>query len=170
MDGEAQAQGSLRLCEGQWRFQEVIEGSAPAFLLLRTGKPALFLIPFSVPSLSRPRICPQELSKLQLGRADGCLGRESSEEECLQGWDAGRLPGGGRYVGGNGVEHSSESRVSVETQRPSSQHLNMGATGSFVNTSSEDTLSTYACVDRLWQQTRLKYHLLHSLAMCPGTS
>lgn len=73
-------------------------------------------------------------------------------------------------MGENGVEHSSESRVSVERQRPSSQHLNVGATGSFVNTSSGDTLSTYACVDRLWQQTRLKYHLLHSLAMCPGTS
>lgn len=64
-------------------------------------------------------------------------------------------------MGGNGVEHGSESRVSVERQRPSSQHLNLGATGSFVNTSSEDTLSTYACVDRPWQQTRLTYHLLH---------
>lgn len=49
-----------------------------AFLLLRTGKPPLFLIPFSVPSLSGPRTCPKELSKLQLGKEDGCLERESS--------------------------------------------------------------------------------------------
>lgn len=65
--------------------------------------------------------------------------------------------------GANGVEHSSESR-----QRPSSQHLNLGATGGFVNTSPEGSLSTCACVDRFWQQTRLKYHL-HSLAVCPET-
>lgn len=72
MDGEAQAQGSLGLFAGQWRFQEV------CILLLRTGKPPLFLIPFSVPSLSGPRTCPKELSKLQLGKEGGCLERESS--------------------------------------------------------------------------------------------
>lgn len=76
--GRPRLRGPWGLFEVQWRFQEVVEGSAPAFLFLRTGKTPLFLIPFSVPSLSGSRTCPKDLSKLQLGREGECLGRESS--------------------------------------------------------------------------------------------